>query len=312
MSIRDSNPVQRLLLVLISHKLIPVTNRTTRGKMTQDNYNPLRQWTARLDGWLIFNPARWPQAEFIARTTALLIIGFFLVARIYQFDRFPQTFEAAHRFYAAIKGPSGQFLYSTRQIGFLWGVKLASWLIETGIFLGYIAAYVSRARAIRMARGFMETAYPIMVAAIPILISLTPYNLPRRIPFSSQHHLSSYLLIMAIILLGGLINLIGLLTLRRAFTIMTEARALITRGIFGLVRHPLYTGHFIAFCGSVLLRLHWYTLLMYALFCIGQVLRARIEERKLMQTFPEYEAYRKNTGMFLPKAKSWRRNLSAS
>ena len=275
--------------------------------MAQDHQTPLEKWNARLDQWLIFDPARWPRAELLGRATALLIIGLFLVWRLYQFDRFPQTFETAHRFYAAIRGPSGRLLYAPWQIGLLWGVKLTSWLIETGIFVGYIAAYLSRAKAVRLARGFMETAYPIMVAAIPILISLTPYNLPRRIPFSSQHHLTGYLFIMGMILLGGLINLIGLLTLRRAFTIMSEARTLITRGIFRLVRHPLYAGHFIAFFGSVLLRLHWYTLLMYALFCAGQVLRARIEERKLMQVFPEYGDYRKNTGMFMPKVNFARR-----
>lgn len=278
-----------------------------RPKMTQDNRKALKVWTARLDSWLIFNPIRWPRVELLGRTTALLIIGLFLVWRISQFDRFPQTFETARRFYGAIKDSSGQLIYAPWQIGILWGVKLAAWLIETGIFIGYIAAYLSRAKAVRRAQGFMETAYPIMVAGIPILISLTPYNLPRHIPFSSRHHLSIYLVIMGIILLGGLINLIGLLTLRRAFTIMTEARQLITRGIFSLVRHPLYTGHFIAFCGSMLLRLHWYTLVMYTLFCAGQVLRAHIEERKLMQAFPEYADYRRNTGMFLPMAKGSRR-----
>lgn len=180
-------------------------------------------------------------------------------------------------------------------------VKLTVWLIETGIFVGYIAAYASRVRAVSVADGFMEVAFPIIVAAIPILISLAPCTLPRWAPLDSPLHPYAYLIVMGLIILGGLINLIGLLTMRRAFTIMTEARTLVTTGIFNRMRHPLYTGHFIMFFGSLLLRLHGYAVVMYLLFAAGQVVRANMEERKLTQVFPEYADYKKGTGMFWPK-----------
>ena len=99
---------------------------------------------------------------------------------------------------------------------------------------------------------------------------------------------------------GGTLNLIGLITLRRAFTIMSEARALITHGIFRYIRHPLYTGHLILFFGSMLLRLHVLTVALYMLFAVGQFIRARIEERKLQRSFAEYADYKNRTGMFLP------------
>ena len=82
---------------------------------------------------------------------------------------------------------------------------------------------------------------------------------------------------------------------------MSEARELIVSGIFRYVRHPLYTGHFIMFFGSLLLRLHPVSIGLYLLFCIGQVVRARIEEAKLQRAFPRYEAYRRQTGMFFPR-----------
>lgn len=233
---------------------------------------------------------------------ALVIVGLFLGFKIYQFHRFPQTYQNAHSFYAAIQTASGQPMYTPVGIMLIWCVKFAVWLVETGIFVGYIASYVSRAKAIGIARGFMETAFPIGVAGIPVLIALTPYSLPRWLPFSSAFHLPFYLIIMGFILLGGLINLIGLLTLRRAFTIMTEARTVISHGIFRWVRHPLYLGHFIAFFGSLMLRLHAYTVVMYLVFCIGQVIRARLEERKLASAFPGYETYKQKTGMFFPRA----------
>jgi protein-S-isoprenylcysteine O-methyltransferase Ste14 len=36
-------------------------------------------------------------------------------------------------------------------------------------------------------------------------------------------------------------------------------------------------------------------------FVAGQVFRARIEERKWAETVPEYEEYRRRTGMFFPR-----------
>ena len=259
------------------------------------------QWLRKIDGWIIFDPARWPQRELISRVTALVIITGFLGLRIYQFNRFPQSFGDANQFYSAFKSLSGQPIYTFGHIVTLWGVKLSVWAVETAIYLGYIASYISRTKAKSIANGFMETAFPVIVAGIPILIAFMPYSLPNWAPISSPRHLYFYLAIMALIIVGGIINLIGLLTLRSAFTIMSEARQLIVRGIFSRIRHPLYTGHFIMFLGSTLLRLHALSIILYMLFCVGQVIRAGIEERKLMQTFPEYQAYKKRTGMFFPR-----------
>jgi protein-S-isoprenylcysteine O-methyltransferase Ste14 len=258
-------------------------------------------WLTQINGLIFFHPERWPRRELIGRCAALSIVALFLAWKVIQFDDFPQRFETASRFYSAIRSPAGVPLYTPAAIAWLWGVKLAVWLVECLIYIGYIAAYLSRCRAQAVAQGFMETAFPLFVAGLPVVMVMAPYNLPRWMPFTSQGHLPFYLTVMALILSGGLINLIGLLTLRRAFTIMTEARALITHGPFRWVRHPLYTGHFILFLGALLLRLHGYTVALYLLFVASQVWRAAIEERKLIRAFPAYSGYRQKTGMFFPK-----------
>lgn len=259
------------------------------------------KWIGSMDRWIVFDPGRWPARELLSRSVAVVIIMLFLGLRLYRFDLFPQHYADALQFYGAFKAADGQPLYSATQIALLWGVKLAVWLIESSIYIGYIAAYAGRAKAVRIAHGVMETAFPVLVAGLPVLIGCMPYTLPRWAPYGSAGHLYYYLAITALILLGGVINLIGLLTLRRAFTIMSEARQLIVHGIFRYVRHPIYTGHFIMFLGSALLRLHPATVALYLLFCMGQVIRAKIEEAKLLQAFPQYEDYRRRTGRFLPK-----------
>jgi protein-S-isoprenylcysteine O-methyltransferase Ste14 len=258
-------------------------------------------WLDRLDRWILFEPARWPYRECISRLAAVCIIAVFLGLRIYRFELFPQYYPDAMKFYGTIKTAAGQTLYSPGRIALLWWTKLAVWIVETAIYVGYIAAYASRAKAVGIARGFLETWFPVIVAGIPVLMSMMPYSLPRWAPFNSMRHLYFFIGISALILLGGSINFIGLLTLRRAFTIMSEARELITHGIFRYVRHPLYTGHFIMFLGSLLLRLHPITVGMYVLFFIGQTIRAKIEERKLKAAFSAYDTYQRRTGMFLPR-----------
>ena len=260
-----------------------------------------KTWLSKIDQHFVFSPSRWPHRELISRATALTIIAVFLGFRIDRFDAFPGALSDAQRFYSAIVSSGGMPLYSSAKIMLLWIIKLTVWIVETLIYIGYIASYTSRVRAVSIAQGFMETAYPIIVAGTPVLISFFPYALPRWAPYTSKEHMTFYILIMTLIITGGLLNLIGLLTLRRAFSIMAEARTLITNGIFSYIRHPLYTGHFIMFLGSLLLRLSWLSVVFYLLFLGGQIVRARVEEHKLMHAFSQYADYRRRTGMFFPK-----------
>jgi len=248
----------------------------------------------------VFSPAVWPRRELISRVAAIMIVGCFLFMKIYHFNRFPQTYDAINFFYKSVNNRFSEVLFTPPDITLLWGIRLLTWVIETAILMGYIFAYLIRARATSIAEGFMETVFPFIIAGIPILISFAPYNLPQRIPYDAGHYMHHYIGVTGLMILGGTINLIGLLTLRRAFAIMSEARILITSGIYRYVRHPLYTGHFIMFFGSLWMRLHYYTIAMYAVFAAGQYIRARIEEKKLSEAFPDYSAYRKSTGMFLP------------
>ena len=258
-----------------------------------------------IDQSIIFDPARWPYREAVSRCTALLVVSGFIVLRFHGYESFPQFFQDARQFYGGFMTAEGVPLYSELQISAIWGIKLAVWIIETAIFLGYIASYASRVRAVKIAKGFMEVAFPFIVAGLPVLISLLPYSLPRWLPVTSGYHAAFYVMIMGLIVLGGMINLVGLLTMRKAFTIMSEARTLITRGIFNYVRHPLYAGHFIMFFGSMLLRLQAASIALYLIFLITQIVRAHIEERKLLAAFDEYEPYRRQTGMFWPR---WRQD----
>jgi protein-S-isoprenylcysteine O-methyltransferase Ste14 len=88
--------------------------------------------------------------------------------------------------------------------------------------------------------------------------------------------------------------------LGRSFSIMAEARGLVTRGPYAIVRHPLYVAEEIAVIGMVLL--NW-SLLAVLLACAQwalQLRRMRHEEEVLETAFPDYASYAARTPRWLP------------
>jgi protein-S-isoprenylcysteine O-methyltransferase Ste14 len=259
----------------------------------------------RLNDLPVFDPSRWPRRELLGRLCGLAACGAFILHRILRFTEYTGDIPP---FLKALTGET--FAPGASLIGLAdwhWIMWFAVWVVETGIFMGYILAFITRTDARSVARGFMEVVFPVAVASLPVLITLTPMNFrsvwPRLLgsgPGNGSWE-PIFFVFLGIIMAGGAVNLVGLLTLRKAFTIMSEARMLIRHGIFSLVRHPLYSGHFVMFFGYLMFHLSWLTCLLYAAFLAGQYMRVRIEEAKLEKVFPDYLAYRQTTGMFFPK-----------
>ncbi len=80
----------------------------------------------------------------------------------------------------------------------------------------------------------------------------------------------------------------------------TERHRVVDSGPFALVRHPIYTGMIAAVWAVAVLQARPLALLGAALFALGFVLKARVEERFLESEFPEYADYRKRVRMIVP------------
>ena len=75
---------------------------------------------------------------------------------------------------------------------------------------------------------------------------------------------------------------------------------LVQTGIYGLIRHPLYTA---VFCGAVGWALVWRSWpALVAALALGPLFdaKARLEERWLRQQFPEYAGYEQRVRRFVP------------
>ena len=82
---------------------------------------------------------------------------------------------------------------------------------------------------------------------------------------------------------------------------MVEAREPVYGGIYKYIRHPIYIGEMIAIIGTLIFRFSIINLILVVIFIFGQIIRARLEEKKLSTVFPSYAEYKQKTGAFFPK-----------
>ena len=81
-----------------------------------------------------------------------------------------------------------------------------------------------------------------------------------------------------------------------------EKHTLVNRGVYKIVRHPLYASLIWIFYGACLVYLNFPALLANTfIFIPFMFYRANQEEILLQKEFPEYKNYKLKTGMFFPK-----------
>jgi protein-S-isoprenylcysteine O-methyltransferase Ste14 len=88
--------------------------------------------------------------------------------------------------------------------------------------------------------------------------------------------------------------------LKRSFSILPEARRLVTGGPYRLSRHPLYLGEGVAALGLLLPTAGPAGLVLALAALAAQLLRMRWEESVLTREFPEYGTYARRVPRYLP------------
>ena len=124
------------------------------------------------------------------------------------------------------------------------------------------------------------------------------------IPHGELWPLSPAVLTVGILLgiTGLVIAILGVLGLGPALTaspIPRDRAPLVTGGLYGWVRHPIYTGLLLG--ASV-----WHLVLGLGLFML-LALKSRWEERMLLDEHPDYQNYAADVGRFVPGVGKLRR-----
>ncbi len=200
--------------------------------------------------------------------------------------------------------------------GGTWGLTAVMVVIASWILYRYVApqGWKEWSRA-GLVQAFIVALYAEMYG-FPLTIYLLSGFLGFDIPWLHQSgHLWAaifdwgHLGAMVEMLVGYAIVFFGISLLIEGWREVyqaTQAKRLATDGLYGVVRHPQYTGIFFAILGQLI---HWPTIPTVVLFPIvvwAYYRLARKEEQEMIKAFgAQYESYRKTVPMFLPRRGQW-------
>ncbi len=150
-----------------------------------------------------------------------------------------------------------------------------------------------RLQPVRKAKGLLPRATALVGGFMLTILA----SAPRIEAVPDQVKLASVVLLC----IGNLVMAFSLFYLGRSFSIMPEARRLVTDGPYGLIRHPLYVAEAFATLGSFLIYLSWPAAALCLLQTLLQLGRIHYEEQVLRQAFPDYESYARRVPRFIPR-----------
>jgi protein-S-isoprenylcysteine O-methyltransferase Ste14 len=142
-------------------------------------------------------------------------------------------------------------------------------------------------------------ALGLVIAQIILLAALV------LVPRGSLWPVNPLVFTVAIVLgfAGAMIAVLGVVSLGPALTaspIPREHAPLATRGVYGLIRNPIYTGLMTGGLGLALFGASVWHILAWVALVLLLAIKARWEERMLILAHPDYRGYGARVGRFIP------------
>jgi protein-S-isoprenylcysteine O-methyltransferase Ste14 len=156
------------------------------------------------------------------------------------------------------------------------------WITEGFIYVMFLLIYLVRTDPKDRSRGFMEIVLPLIGSVLPFALLLSP-PVYWIVQFPLRHYFIFYWMALA-----SSFTVWGLWTLRKSFSITVEVRSLVLKGPYRWVRHPIYLGEILTAGAVMIWRFSAVNMFIWTVFVFIQMVRARLEERKLCTYFPEY------------------------
>jgi protein-S-isoprenylcysteine O-methyltransferase Ste14 len=113
-----------------------------------------------------------------------------------------------------------------------------------------------------------------------------------------------YFIRFGVAIAGFALSILARVQLGHSFSMRSQARKLVTSGLYSKFRHPIYLFRGIAFLGLFIALGKLIPVLCFVLIYFLQILRARKEEKALEQAFrDEYRRYKAGCGFELKSAR---------
>jgi protein-S-isoprenylcysteine O-methyltransferase Ste14 len=185
-----------------------------------------------------------------------------------------------------------------------WRAMLVAgfWLLKTAIMGAFAYFVLVRPPSRRQTRAIVAIVACVAAAAGAVALQGPTDTVP----------LSMLVVGEVVALISSVWLLASVLALGRCFGILPEARGLVTRGPYRLVRHPVYLGE-LGVCGGLVIGAPtFWNVGCGALIVVAQVVRMGLEERALEAEFPEYAAYAHRTARLVPRPSRRRIAISST
>lgn len=140
-----------------------------------------------------------------------------------------------------------------------------------------------------------------MYVAVQAVLLVALVALPRRTDWPTPALIGG--LGYALIATGAVVVLLAALSLGRSLTptpVPVDHGELQTSGLFGVVRHPIYSGVLAIVVGLVIRSGSWITLVVGAATVLFFNNKAKWEEQQLSDRYGDYEAYASKVPRFVP------------
>jgi protein-S-isoprenylcysteine O-methyltransferase Ste14 len=173
---------------------------------------------------------------------------------------------------------------------YVW-VQLFSLSAAAAFDLLLVYLLVVRDRPVRKSKGVAPRLFGVLGTFMGVGILQLPV---------AQLTLPMQLLSAVLVGVGSLASFLVLWRLGKSFSILPEARTLVTSGPYVWARHPLYTVEMITIVGTAMQFVQPWAGVVAVIVVLLLVIRSHYEEGVLAEAYPEYAAYRAKTARFIP------------
>lgn len=175
------------------------------------------------------------------------------------------------------------------------------------IVYSYVGLYISRrygAKIIGWPTAIRSKDYTLFLLAIPqagliFNVAIVLYN--------GIYALIPVIIGFILMIIGMSFNFIVRANLGKNWVPLsktTEGQELVTEGIYSKIRHPFYLSLLILFLGIAVIAWNLFSISFFILAILALIVRIRKEEKELIAKFgEEYEKYKKETPMLIPRLK---------
>lgn len=190
-------------------------------------------------------------------------------------------------------------------------VAVILWIVLFGLFLLFTPFYKKSQRKPSSVYMAFVIALALEMFGVPLSMYAITWVLGRSLPdgvlwghtLIGQIGLLGMNIAYFFYLVGILLVILGWKEIYKRYWSKEEGKGeLVTNGIYGYIRHPQYTGFMLITLAMIF---EWATLpllIMWPLLMIIYYRLATKEESDMETEFgPQYVAYRRKTGMFLPR-----------